>query len=82
MLHFFIFRFSCFIKGKECGKRLFTEKSPSASFPLYKAYPSGQFEKNFIIASSTDYPANGTSPIDICGIIEIGVNGTIEGIGL
>ncbi len=50
----------------------------------YDTYLDGYPMKSLIdrgitLTSSTDYPANGNSPIDICGIIEIGVNGTIEG---
>ncbi len=36
-------------------------------------------KKGIVMTSSTDFPANDGAPIDVCGIIEIGVNGTLFG---
>ena len=48
----------------------------------YKAgYPmKSLLEKGIVMTSSTDYPASDGAPTDICSIVEIGVNGTIEGL--
>ena len=36
-------------------------------------------DRGIVMTSSTDYPANDGAPIDVCGIIEVGVNGTLAG---
>ena len=46
-----------------------------------QGYPmKSLLDKGVVITSSTDYPANDGAPSDVCGIIEMGVNGTIEGL--
>lgn len=49
---------------------------------LYKqGYPMRSLlDKGIVMTSSTDYPASDGAPADICGIIEIGVNGTLAGL--
>ncbi len=46
---------------------------------LYKqGYPmKSLLDRGIVMTSSTDYPASDGAPADICGIIEIGVNGTL-----
>lgn len=34
-------------------------------------------DRGIVMTSSTDYPANAGAPTDVCGIIEVGVNGTL-----
>ncbi len=46
-----------------------------------QGYPmKSLLDKGIVMTSSTDYPANDGAPTDVCGIIEIGVNGTVEGV--
>ena len=46
-----------------------------------QGYPmKSLLDKGVVMTSSTDYPANDGAPSDVCGIIEMGVNGTIEGL--
>ena len=51
-------------------------------YDLYiQGYPmKSLLDKGIVMTSSTDYPAGDGAPADICGIIEIGVNGTLEGL--
>lgn len=37
-------------------------------------------DRGIVMTSATDYPATDGAPYDMCSIIEIGVNGTIEGL--
>ena len=46
-----------------------------------QGYPmKSLLDKGVVLTSSTDYPANDGAPSDVCGIIELGVNGTIAGL--
>ncbi len=46
-----------------------------------QGYPmKSLLDKGVVMTSSTDYPANDGAPSDVCGIIEMGVNGTLAGL--
>ena len=57
------------------------EKVPMDEELCNQGYPmKSLLDKGVVLTSSTDYPANDGAPSDVCGIIELGVNGTIEGL--
>lgn len=54
------------------------EYSPLDENLFNQGYPmKSLLDKGVVMTSSTDYPANDGAPSDVCGIIEMGVNGTL-----
>ncbi len=67
-----------------CWRYLFAEEAkdiPSLmDYNLYiQGYPmKSLLKRGIVMTSSTDYPAGDGAPTDICGIVEIGVNGSFD----
>ncbi len=56
-------------------------ESQLMDYDIYNAgYPmKSLLDRGIVMTSATDYPATDGAPYDMCSIIEIGVNGSIEG---
>ena len=67
-----------------CWRYLFADEAklvPSLmDYNLYiNGYPmKSLLKRGIVMTSSTDYPAGDGAPTDICGIVEIGVNGSFD----
>ena len=67
-----------------CWRYLFEDEAPNVpllmDYDLYiQGYPmKSLLDRGIVMTSSTDYPAGDGAPTDICGIIEIGVNGSFD----
>ncbi len=57
------------------GKELMDVELDKQGYPM-----KSLLDRGIVLTSSTDYPANDGAPSDICGIIELGVNGTMAGL--
>ncbi len=67
-----------------CWRYLFADEAKSIpalmDYELFiNGYPmKSLLKRGIVMTSSTDYPAGDGAPTDICGIIEIGVNGSFD----
>ena len=67
-----------------CWRYLFEDEAKTIpalmDYDLYlNGYPmKSLLKRGIVMTSSTDYPASDGAPTDICGIVEIGVNGTFD----